>query len=177
MSRQRKRKFTKRSFTSALPCNDQNKRMACGASNQRHHREVMVKCKQCSGGAGYPVYQCCRCYGLLGNAISKKNQLMGGKGVRMYPILALETLLETPWMALSEVGTRHDGRMLLKNSRGLSTLGDLRIPNNFRLQWDGGCPSCFQYEFKDPRQQLERYFLLVGHPWKEHPSFYTIVPF
>jgi hypothetical protein len=72
MSRQRKRKFTKCSLTPALPCNDQNKRMACGASNQRHHREVMVKCKQCSGGAGYPVYRCCRCYGLLGNAISKK---------------------------------------------------------------------------------------------------------
>jgi hypothetical protein len=44
MSRQRKRKFTKCSFTPALPCNNQNKRMACGASNQRHHREVMVKC-------------------------------------------------------------------------------------------------------------------------------------
>jgi hypothetical protein len=80
----------------------------------------------------------------------KKKQLMGGKGVRMYPIPALETLLETPWMALSEVGTRHDARMLLKNSHGLSTLGDLRIPNNFCLQWDDGCPSCFQYEFKDP---------------------------
>jgi hypothetical protein len=60
---------------------------------------------------------------------------MGGKGVRVYPIPALETLLETPWMALSEVGTRHDARMLLKNARGLSTLGDLCIPNNFCLQW------------------------------------------
>ncbi len=63
----------------------------------------------------------------------------------MYPIAALETLLETPWMALSEVGTRHDACILLKNARGLSTLGDLCIPNNFCLQWDDGCPSCFQY--------------------------------
>jgi hypothetical protein len=53
MSRQRKRKFIKCSFTLALPCNDQNKRMACGALIQRHHREVMVKCKQCSGALCY----------------------------------------------------------------------------------------------------------------------------
>jgi hypothetical protein len=109
MSRQRKRKFTKCSFMSALPCNGQNKQMACGASNQRHHREVMVKGKQCSGGAGYPVYRCCRYYGLLGNAISKNTQLMGGKEVRMYPIPALETLLETPgWHCLRlGQGTMH----------------------------------------------------------------------
>jgi hypothetical protein len=177
MSRQRKRNFTKCSFTSALPCNDQNKRMACGASIQRHHREVMVKCKQCSVGAGYPVYRCCRCYGLLGNAISKKNQLMGGKGVRMYPIPALETLLETPWMALSGVGTRHDARMLLKNARGLSMLGNLRILNNFCLQWNDGCPSCFQYEFKNPPPAIGTLFSSCRPSVEVYPSFYTIVPF
>jgi hypothetical protein len=59
-------------FTSALPCKDQNKRMVCSVSSQRHHHEVMLKCKKCPGNVGYPVYRCCRCYGLLQKAILYK---------------------------------------------------------------------------------------------------------
>jgi hypothetical protein len=93
---------------------------------------------------------CCWCYGLLQKSNFKKSQLMSGRGVTIYGIPALKTLLETPWMALAGVATRQDARMLLKNVHGLSTLGDICIAKNFCLQWDDDCPSCFQYEFDGP---------------------------
>jgi hypothetical protein len=33
---------------------------------------------------------------------------------------------------------------------GISTLGDCRLANNFCLQWNKACPSCFQCDFDDP---------------------------
>jgi hypothetical protein len=96
------------------------------------------------------VYRCCRCYSLLQKVISEKNELMRRQGITIYPIPALETLLATPWTALAEVVTREDANTVLKTSSGLSTLGDHRLANNFCLQWDDACPSCFQCDFDDP---------------------------
>jgi hypothetical protein len=75
---------------------------------------------------------------------------MSGKGVTIYQIPALKTLLETPWMALAGVATRQDARMLLKNVHGLST-----------LQWDNDCPSCFQYEFDGPLPAIGTFFFVA----------------
>jgi hypothetical protein len=97
------------------------------------------------------VYRCCRCYSLLQKAILEKNELMRRQGITIYPIPALETFLETPWTALAEAVTRHDANALLKTTSGLSTLGDHQLANNnFCLQWDGACPSCFQCDFDHP---------------------------
>jgi hypothetical protein len=80
---------------------------------------------------------------------------MRRKGITIYPIPALKTLLETSWTALAEVATMQEARMILDNASGkntseLSTLGDHRLANNFCLQWDDACPSCFQCKFNDP---------------------------
>jgi hypothetical protein len=81
----------------------------------------------------------------------QKNELMRRQGITIYPIPALETFLETPWTALAEVVTRHDANALLKTTSGLSTLGDHQLANNnFCLEWDDACPSCFQCDFDDP---------------------------
>jgi hypothetical protein len=97
------------------------------------------------------VYRCCWCYSLLHKVISEKNELMCREGITIYPIPALETFLEIPWTALAEVVTRHDANALLKTTSGLSTLGDHQLANNnFCLQWDNACPSCFQCDFDDP---------------------------
>jgi hypothetical protein len=96
------------------------------------------------------VYRCCRCYGLLQKAISKKNQSMYPKGILMHPIPALKTLLDTSWKALAEALTRQEADRILKNTSGISTLGDRRLANNFCLQWNEASPSCFQCHFDDP---------------------------
>jgi hypothetical protein len=94
------------------------------------------------------VYRCCRCYSLLQKVISEKKR---HQGITIYPIPALETSLETPWTALAEALMRHDANALLKTTSGLSTLGDHQLANNnFCLQWDNACPSCFQCDFDDP---------------------------
>ncbi len=112
-----------------------------------------------TGSAGKTaVYRCCRCYGMLQKSISKKNKLMSNKGITIHPTPALQTLLETSWTSLAEVKTREDAHMILKNTSGISTLGDRRLANNFCLQWDDTCPSCFQCKFDDPLPAIRSAF-------------------
>jgi hypothetical protein len=42
----------------------------------------------------------------------------------MHPIPALKTLLDTSWKALAEASTRQQADRILKNTTGISTLGD-----------------------------------------------------
>jgi hypothetical protein len=105
------------------------------------------------GAGGGPVYRCCRCYSLLTEAISKKRKAMHSNGTTIYPIPALTTLLATSWTALAEATTKEEADWILMNApgtHGLSTLGDRTLANNFCLEWDDGCPSCYQCEFEDP---------------------------
>jgi hypothetical protein len=153
--------------------------MMCAASSNHHHCEVMVKMyamvsfvqknkmlrenlsvilsnfvtptSSFKDAGSKVVYRCCRCYSLLQEVISEKNELMRRQDITIYPIPALEKCLETPWTALAEVVTRHNRNVLLKTTSGLSTLGDHQLANNnFCLQWDDACPSCFQCDFDDP---------------------------
>jgi hypothetical protein len=80
---------------------------------------------------------------------------MRRKGITIYPIPVLKALLETSWTALAEVASTQQARMILENTSGknmseLSALEDHRLANNFCLQWDDACPSCFQCKFDDP---------------------------
>jgi hypothetical protein len=68
----------------------------------------------------------------------------------MHPIPAVKTLLDTSWKALAEAWTRQQADRILKNTTGISTLGDRCLAKNFCLQWDEACPSCFQCNFDDP---------------------------
>jgi hypothetical protein len=102
---------------------------------------------------------------LLKKAISQKNEVMRRKGITIYPIPALKMLLKISWTALAEVATTQEARMILENTSGkntseLSTLGDHHLVNNFCLQWDDACPSCFQCEFDDPPPAIGTVFLL-----------------
>jgi hypothetical protein len=82
---------------------------------------------------------------MLQKVILGKKEVMAGEGITIYSIPALET-----WLALAEVVMRHNANTLLKGTSGLSTRGDHRLANNFCLQWDDVCPSCFQCDFHDP---------------------------
>jgi hypothetical protein len=135
-----------------------------------------------SVGAGRDaVYRCCRCYSLLKKAISQKKELMRRKGITIYPIPALKTLLETSWTALAEVATLQEARMILENTSGkntseLSTLGDHCLANNFCLQWDNACPSCFQRKFDDPPPAIGTVFSSLQQ-LRGPPLFYMIARF
>jgi hypothetical protein len=88
---------------------------------------------------------------------------MRHKGITIYPIPALKTLLEPSWTALAEVAYTQEARMILKNTSGkntseLSTLRDHCLANNFCLQWDDACPSCFQCEFDNPHPAIGTVF-------------------
>jgi hypothetical protein len=88
---------------------------------------------------------------LFQKAVSEKNKLMCPKqGISMHPISALKTLLDTSWKALAEASTRQQADKILKNTTGISTLGDRCLAKNFCLQWDKACPSCFQCDFDNP---------------------------
>jgi hypothetical protein len=87
---------------------------------------------------------CCR------KSSPKQNESMCRKGITIYSIPALKTLMEISWTVLAEVANRQEAHMILKNTSGLSTLGDNRLAKNFCLQWDNACPSCFYCNFAGP---------------------------
>jgi hypothetical protein len=95
----------------------------------------------------------------------------------MHPIPALKTLLDTSWKALDEALARQEADRILKNTSGFLTLGDCRLANNFCLQWNKACPSCFQCKFDNPLPAIGPLFSLCSHPSKDHPLCYTIVMF
>jgi hypothetical protein len=87
---------------------------------------------------------------LLQKAVSEKNKSMSPKGISMHPIPALKTLLDTSWKALAEASARQQADRILKNTTGISTLGDRSLAKHFCLQWQEACPSCFQCDFDNP---------------------------
>jgi hypothetical protein len=68
----------------------------------------------------------------------------------MHLIPVLKTLLDTSWKALAEASTRQQADRILKNTIGISELGDRCLAKNFSHQWGEACPSCFQCDFDDP---------------------------
>jgi hypothetical protein len=67
-------------------------------------------------------------------------------------------LLETSWTKLAEVTTKEAVDMLWENITGLSTFASPCLLNKCCLQWDDVCPSCFEYEFKDPPSAIGSVF-------------------
>ena len=77
------------------------------------------------------------------------------------PIPVLTTLLQTQWDKLAETKTKQDADRLLESTTGLSTMADFSLSNKFCLQWDDVCPSCFDFDFKDPPPALGSKFSLL----------------
>jgi hypothetical protein len=80
---------------------------------------------------------------------SKKRQCVC-KGLIISPILALKTLLATPWAKLAEATTKESADTLLETVPGFSTFTDHGLLNKLCIKWDYVCPLCFDLKLSNP---------------------------